>query len=80
MSPAAAGLGDADVAAQVRLCGLNALWAGFAVAEVQRYDGPADRHPRDGAESDWKTIKTFSKVENQYPRALGVNWMDFGGK
>ena len=63
---------------EVRLCGLNALWAGFAAAEVQRYDGPADRHPRDAAESDWKTIKTFNKLENQYPRALGVNWMDFG--
>jgi NHL repeat len=63
---------------EVRLRGLNALWAGFAAAEVQRYDGPPDRHPRDGVEGDWKTIKSFSKLENQYPRALGVNWMDFG--
>jgi hypothetical protein len=64
---------------EVRLCGLNALWAGFGAAEAQRYDGPADRHPREAAESDWKTIRAFDRVENQYPRALGVNWMDFGG-
>ncbi len=63
---------------EVRLNGLNALWAGFAAAEVQRYDGPPDRHPRDAAESNWKAIKGFNKLENQYPRSLAVNWMDFG--
>ena len=62
----------------VRLRGLNALWAGFSAAEAQAYVGPADRHPREAAEADWQTVKTFDKVENQYPRALGVNWLDFG--
>jgi hypothetical protein len=63
---------------EVSLCGLNALWAGFAAADVQRYRGPADRPPREATEADWETIKTFDKIQNQYPRALGVNWMDFG--
>ena len=62
----------------VRLCGLNALWAGFGSAEVQVYRGPADRHPREAAAADWQTLRSFDTIENQYPRALGVNWMDFG--
>jgi hypothetical protein len=62
----------------VSLCGLNALWAGFALADVQLYRGPADRPPREATEADWQTIKTFDKIQNQYPRALGVNWMGFG--
>lgn len=61
----------------VTLRGLNALWAGFGAAEAQAYTGPADRHPLEAAETDWQPIKTFNKIENQYPRALGVNWMDF---
>jgi hypothetical protein len=62
----------------VRLCGLNALWAGFGAADVQTYVGPADRHPREAGESDWRTVKRFDGIDNQYPRQLGVNWMDFG--
>jgi hypothetical protein len=62
----------------VRLRGLGALWAGFAEAEVQTYDGPEDRHPRDANDTDWLPVRTFARVENQYPRALGINWMDFG--
>ena len=63
---------------EVSLCGLNALWAGFASADVQVYRGPADRPPREASEADWQTIKTFDQVQNQYPRALGVNWLGFG--
>lgn len=62
----------------VKLRGLNALWAGFGAAEAQAYVGPADRHPRDATEADWKSVGRFDNVESQYPRALGVNWMDFG--
>ncbi len=61
----------------ITLAGLNALWAGFATAEVQYFTGPADLHPREATDADWKTIKIFDKVDNQYPRALGVNWMEF---
>jgi hypothetical protein len=62
----------------VTLRGLNALWAGFSAAEVQSYHGPAERHPREALESDWTSLGTFDRIENQYPRALGVNWIDFG--
>ncbi len=62
----------------VELRGLNALWAGFSAAEAQVYVGPDHQHPRNAAESDWRTIRKFDDIENQYPRALGVNWMDFG--
>ncbi len=62
---------------EVSLCGLNALWAGFAAADVQIYRGPVARPPREATEADWQTIKTFDKIQNQYPRALGVNGMGF---
>ncbi|MGA2498923.1 MAG: hypothetical protein ABSH20_14365, partial [Tepidisphaeraceae bacterium] len=62
----------------VKLAGLNMLWAGFASCEVQAYAGPADRHPREAEEKDWKAVSTFDAIENQYPRSLGVNWLDFG--
>ena len=58
--------------------GLGALWAGFATAEVQTFEGPADRPPREAAESDWRTVADWKNVENQYPRSLGVNWLDLG--
>ena len=62
----------------VMLRGLNTLWAGFSVAEAQVFTGPADKHPRDAADAEWQTIRRFDRIENQYPRALGVNWLDFG--
>ncbi len=64
--------------APVRIAGLNLLWAGFTAVEVQTYAGAAGTHPREGADSDWKTVATFGQVENQYPCALGPNWLDFG--
>ena len=57
---------------------LGALWAGFAAAEVQTFAGPADRLPREAAESDWHTVAHWEGLENQYPRGLGVNWLDLG--
>ena len=62
----------------VRLSGLCALWAGFGAAEAQAYIGLADRHPREAAEAEWQTIKTFDGIKNQYPRSLGPNWLDLG--
>lgn len=41
------------------------------------YTGPADRHPREATDADWKLVRSFDRIENQYPRALGVNWLDF---
>ena len=62
----------------VRLSGLCAVWAGFSAAEAQAYIGPADKHPREAPDSDWQTIRAFDGIENQYPRSLGPNWLDFG--
>ncbi len=62
----------------VTLTGLNALWAGFGAVDVQEYIGPANRHPALSVETDWKSIRSFSTLDNQYPRSLGVNWLDFG--
>ncbi|MDB5299510.1 MAG: repeat containing protein [Phycisphaerales bacterium] len=61
----------------VPLDGLGALWAGFSAADAQVYTGPAGRHPREAADSDWKTVASPDKLESQYPRALGVNWIGF---
>ncbi|MGA2253424.1 MAG: hypothetical protein ABSG53_02085 [Thermoguttaceae bacterium] len=57
---------------------LGALWAGFAAAEVQTFEGPVDRPPREAAETDWRTVARWEGLENQYPRGLGVNWLDLG--
>lgn len=62
----------------VKLRGLNALWAGFSAADVLAFTGPADKHPRDASDADWQLLRSFDKIENQYPRALGLNWLDFG--
>ena len=62
----------------VSLTGLCALWAGFGACDVQSYEGPADRHPREAQEPDWQTIKSFDGLENYYPLQLGPNWLDFG--
>ena len=62
----------------VTVAGLNALWAGFAAAEVQIFRDATGRQPREAADADWQTIRQWEKLENQYPRGLGVNWLDFG--
>ena len=62
----------------VAIRGLGALWAGFAAAEVQTFEGPAGRPPREAAEADWRTVAHWEGIENQYPRGLGVNWLDLG--
>jgi hypothetical protein len=64
--------------APIRIAGLNLLWAGFTAVEVQTYLGTAETHPREGSDSDWKTIGTWDQMQNQYPRALAPNWVDFG--
>ena len=62
----------------VKLRGLNALWAGFASAEVDMFKGAPDRHPSEATEADWQLVKKFDGIENHYPRQFGNNWMDFG--
>jgi hypothetical protein len=48
------------------LTGLGLLWAGFGAANIQIYEGPVERHPREAAEADWKSIKDVRGFKNQY--------------
>jgi hypothetical protein len=66
--------------AAVKLRGLSALWAGFAAADAQVYTGPADVHPREAAESQWRTVKSFSGLRNRYPASMGADFLDFGAE
>ncbi len=66
----------------VAISGLAALWAGFNGAKVEYLSGPETFNPQDAAESNWHTLTPNGKVgwslTNQYPRALGIDWFDFG--
>jgi hypothetical protein len=62
----------------VRLTGLCGLWAGFSSAEVQAHVGPVGQHPREAPDAHWQSVGAFVGLENQYPRSLGPNWLDFG--
>lgn len=58
------------------LSALGTLWTGFGSAEVQAFSGDDQGNPVDAPNSQWKTIKGFEHLENQYPRSLGIDWMD----
>lgn len=62
----------------VTLCGLNIQFAGCSAIEVQTYAGPADRHPREAANTDWRPVKSFGNLKSFYPWPMGMNWLDFG--
>jgi hypothetical protein len=62
----------------VTLHGLAALWAGFNAAEVQIFAGPQNINPLAAPEADWHSIGDTFTFTNQYPRPLGVDWLDFG--
>ena len=34
--------------------------------------------PREAAHSDWQNLASFDKIEHQFPRALGIDWLDLG--
>lgn len=55
------------------VCGINALQAVFATADLQVFTGPADRHPREAPDSDWRTVVADAAFDYQYPRRFGVN-------
>ncbi len=63
---------------EVTLRGLNALWPGFSAAQVQSFVGSKVLHPLEADDTEWKPIQSFDQIDPQYPRQLGVNWMDFG--
>jgi hypothetical protein len=61
----------------VTLSGLQSIWTGFAAADVQAFVGPADEHPREASEGDWKTIKSIAGLQNGYPLPLYPNAIPF---
>lgn len=62
---------------QVELAGIATLAAGFSEGFIQIYTGPADRHPRDGTDADWKTVATIHDLKPHYPRTLGPDIFAF---
>ena len=62
----------------VSIRGLATLWAGFNAASVQVLFGPEDLVPTTAPESAWRSVGADYNLRSQYPRALGVDWMDFG--
>ncbi|MFM5987571.1 MAG: hypothetical protein ACKO9I_20010 [Sphaerospermopsis kisseleviana] len=56
--------------------GLATLFSGFSAAEVSIYSGPADRHPAEAGDADWKRVKSFSGISNGYPLGLPIAWLD----
>jgi len=62
----------------VSLRGLAALWAGFDAAEAQVYTGPAQSIPQAAPDTSWQSIGGSLALQNQYPHALGIDWVDFG--
>ena len=62
----------------VPLVGLQAVWAGFGSADVQAYAGPADRHPKEAADADWKSVGHFDHLENGYPINFWPSALPFG--
>ena len=61
----------------VPLAGLGTVWSGFGTAEVQAYAGPADRHPGDATDADWKTVATADPVDHLYTFSFGPQWYPF---
>ncbi len=62
----------------VSLRGLATLWAGFNAAEAQIFTGAENVNPQAAPDADWHSIGQPYLLHSQYPRALGVDWMDFG--
>ncbi len=73
-------MGDARLAkTRADRFAVPALWAGFSQCDVQVFSGKADRNPAEASEVDWRTLRHFAGLENQYPRALGINLLSLDG-
>ncbi len=62
----------------VSLSGLAVLWGGFNAADTQIFTGPDNVSPQSAPEGDWHSVGQPWAFHNQYPRNLGIDWMDFG--
>jgi DNA-binding beta-propeller fold protein YncE len=64
----------------VTLEGLGLLDVGFQGLEIQTYAGPAQRHPAEAADSDWKTIQSDAALKSFYPAQLDLHFVSFKGE
>ena len=80
ITPEHAEMADPHVAGAGKDCsGPECALGGLRLrVRVAAYADPATRHPREAQPGDWKTIKSYSGLENGYPLQLWPNWMDFG--
>ncbi|MCW1924477.1 hypothetical protein OKA05_18060 [Luteolibacter arcticus] len=64
---------------KIPLAAIGTCWTGFAAADLQIYAGPENRHPREAADSDWKTLTTRNDLRSGYPRELAPEWFPHTG-
>ena len=53
------------------------MWAGFGAAQAQVYVGPAERHPNEAKEADWRTVFTGDTFDSLYPLSFAPHFLDF---
>lgn len=58
-----------------KLLGINVVGAYFATADVQVLKAGVTAAPQEAEAADWITVRSGVKFENQYPRALALNWV-----
>lgn len=62
----------------VKVRGFGLVFPGFGSAEVDIYNGPADKHPREAGAADWKKVTHLTGFKNTYSSPLGIVWADLG--
>ncbi len=50
----------------------------MADVDAEIYTGPAERHPREATEQDWKRVAAATGWQAGYPQTLAPNYLDFG--
>lgn len=60
------------------LRGLACLGGGVADVDAEVFTGPADVHPQEATEKDWKQVASATGWQAGYPQTLAPNFLDFG--
>jgi len=62
----------------VTLRGLACLGVGVADVDAEIFIGPADLHPQEATEKDWKQVASAAGWQAGYPQTLAPKFLDFG--